>query len=199
MKKKVLLFLMLFALYLSLVQICVYADDYHFRNTKWQMSVEEVMAAEGTYPIYDTNEPPLHAIGYKDNVMGKNVYITYSLLNNKLWKTMYILNEKYTNSNLYISDYKAFQRILIEEYGKPTSEDIIWKNDLYKDKPQQYGFAVSLGHVSYRTVWKNTNESNIFLTLKGDNYKINCTIAYYSIEMEEEVKKWKASEQKSKF
>lgn len=70
--------------------------------------------------------------------------------------------------------------MLIKKYGKTILDnDQKWFNDLYKDDYQQWGFAISLGHLSYNSSWR-TPKTKIDLVLSGDNYEISLVIEYTS-------------------
>ena len=86
------------------------------------------------------------------------------------------------------------KEILTKKYGKPIEDKQYWKKDLYKNDYQDWGFAISLGHLSYFATWQ-TNTTDIFLGLYGDNYKINLGVEYESIQLkvlEEKAKEKKA-------
>ena len=61
----------------------------------------------------------------------------------------------------------------------PFVRHIVWDNDLYKDDREEWGFAVSLGHLTYVTLWL-LNRTEVFLSLSGDNYDINLNLTYNS-------------------
>lgn len=77
------------------------AEDFTFRKTKWGMSVEQVKASEGLDVANDGD----NFIGYKTNIIGKDVLIGYYFVENMLVRSRYILAENHTNKNDYISDW----------------------------------------------------------------------------------------------
>jgi hypothetical protein len=160
------------------------ADDYDFRKTRWGMSQKEIMKSEIKKPecINCTGDGSEH-LGYRVSVLNKNVMLSYISVQDKLIATSYGLDEKHTNKNDYIEDYKDFKKALIEKYGKPKLDKITWKDNLYKDKISDWGFAVSLGHLEYLSYWE-TESTNISCSLDGDNYKIECMIIYSSKKLE---------------
>ena len=92
--------------------------------------------------------------------------------------------EKHTNKNLYINDYESLKEILTKKYGKPEIDKVIWKNDLFKSAKQDWGTAISIGHLEYFSSWE-TPTTYINLGLNGDNYKISLTLGYESRELKE--------------
>jgi hypothetical protein len=93
-------------------------------------------------------------------------------------RAKYIIIEEHTNKNDFLADRKKLEDLLSEKYGAVASKTY-WKNDLYKDKPQDYGMAVSVGHMSMYSTWKTGGEE-ITLALRGDNFKIVLNIEYSS-------------------
>jgi len=115
--------------------------------------------------------------------------------------------ENHTNENLYINDYKELKEILIKKYGEPDKKklltlygrgEIYWRDDLFKDDRSEWGFAISLGDLSYSSIWE-TPTTRIALILDGDNYEINLRIIYISRELEEWANKIIEEKAKSDF
>ncbi len=165
-----------------------------FRDTKWGMSKEEIRKIEKAKLIKEEG----NLMFYEGQVGGKICLIVYIFVQDKLVRSKYMVTEKHTNQNDYISDYKSLKELLTQKYGKPTEDDEFWKNDLYKDDYSQWGFAVSLGHHSYYTIWE-TPSTKIFDSLTGDNYRITLQIEYVSKQFKDLEKKVKEEEEKKKI
>jgi hypothetical protein len=73
--------------------------------------------------------------------------------------------------------------IVSDKYGKPSYNAPEWKNSLYKDDIEEYGFAVSLGHLSYSAGWSN-DKTRITVALYGENYKTTLLVQYVSKKYE---------------
>ncbi|TYB31291.1 MAG: hypothetical protein FXF47_04990 [Candidatus Mcinerneyibacterium aminivorans] len=169
MKKYLLIFVVLiFVVGLS-------AEDYDFRNVNWGMSKTEVKRREDAKLFQDKST----SLAYKTQLKNHDALLVYNFWNNKLAGSAYSIIDNYLNKNNYIEDYKELKRLLEKKYGNPSYEDIIWKNDLYKDDPSHYGMAISVGHLIYTSRWK-TNSEKIVIILDGENYKVSLMIAYYS-------------------
>ena len=156
------------------------SDNTHFRNAKWGMSMQEVKITEESEPVYENNE----IIVYEDSLIQLPVEAVYLFVDNKLTRAKYMFNQKHTNENDFISDYKSLNNALRNKYGKPKEEDHFWSDDLYKDTPTDWGFALSLGHHSYFTEW-DTKDTEILSALHGDNYEISMVVEYYSKELKD--------------
>lgn len=161
-----------------------FADEHAFRKTKWGMSIAQVKSSE-PLEVVEENE---NLLGYKTIVIGKDVFVVYFFVDNKLVRSRYVLAESHTNKNDFIKDYNDFKEILIKKYGQPKKDQSLWKNDLYKDDYSDWGTAISLGHLIYFSGWE-TQDTEIHNVLLGENYDISCIIEYSSKELNEIEKK----------
>ena len=168
--------------------------QYDFRKANWGMSRKEVKATEGKEPDSELDD----SLVYYVKIDGDDYLCGYTFLEDKLYNTGYVFIGEHSNKNDYIRDYKNLKEILTKKYGKPWSDRTTWDNDLFKDDRSQWGLAVSIGHLSYGTLW-DTPKTYITLGLSGDNYEISLLVAYDSIELKEWVKKIKEEKAKSKF
>ena len=149
------------------------AQDFDFRKTRWGMSKEEVIQSEGKKPI---NEVATQ-IYYSDFILDRKVLVLYTIINNKLRVGGYILEDEHTDKNIYIDDYNDFKEVLIDKYGSPMSDEVIWHNSLYINDTQRWGLAVSMGHLEYQCRWE-TERNVLILGLHGDNNEVSLHIAY---------------------
>ena len=154
-----------------------FADNYDFRKAKWGMSMAQVKASESL--SIKNKDKDKDVLIYKTKILNNNVALVYSFINDKLVSGHYVVEEKHSNKNDYIADYKDFKKILTKKYGKPKMDRTMWKDDLYKSDVSSWGMAVSIGHLVYGSSWE-TDETKINDTLLGDNYQISLIIAYVS-------------------
>jgi len=152
-------------------QVSSGSEKYDFRKTNWGMSKEQVKATENKKPNLEED----NVLAYKVKINGDDYFCAYSFLKDKLHNAGYAIAEKHTNRNLYIDDYKKLKELLIKQYGRPLTDRTTWDRS-------EWGFAVSLGHLSYGATWE-TSATYITLGLNGDNYKINLLLAYDSKEL----------------
>ena len=155
-----------------------WGENYDFRNTKWGMPLEEVLASEININPFEKNE---NIIRYKTQILGKNVELLYLFANNKLIGSAYKLDDNYINSRHFINTYKEFKVSLIKKYGQPKKETTNWLDDTYRGVRSKWGLAVSLGHLEYSALWETPN-TKISSSLKEENHNILCFIEYKSIE-----------------
>ena len=138
------------------------------QGTHWGMSIDQVLALEGKPAVRETSEG-MEIIGYQKKVIDKDCLVGYLFVDNKLFKTQYNFVERHANKSQYLEDYEKVKTLVAERYGKPEGEAVDWNNSHYKNDTNNWGTALSLGHVEYRSRWL-TSESEIILSLfKVDN------------------------------
>jgi hypothetical protein len=160
-----------------------------FRKTTWGMSPQEVEAVE-TAKFVDKNET---FYMYEGNVGGLDDNIVYQFAKNKLVGAASKFSVTHSNKTEFINDYNDLKDILIKKYGKPDEDEKFWYDDLFKDHPQDWGMAIATGDLAYQSIWED-KKNKILLLLKGDNYEVELSITYKSVELQyllEEEKKAK--------
>jgi hypothetical protein len=166
-----------------------------FRKVSWGMTREQVKAVESS-KLFKEDERGLF---YTSELSGFGaVMIGYIFAQGKLVRASYVSEVRHTNSNAFIDDFKTIGSILSEKYGKPESDDVVWLDDLYKDDPDNWGMAVSAGHLVYEAVWR-TKTTKILEKLKGDNFEVTLIVQYTSRELEGLEEARDKEKQKSEF
>jgi len=129
-------------------------------------------------------------VAYRTSIIGKDVFVVYLFTDNQLTRAKYVLAESHSNKNDFITDYNDFKEILKKKYGNPSKDEVLWRNDLYKDDYSDWGTAISLGHLLYFSTWE-TKDTKIASILTGENFDVTCAIEYSSKRLEELEKKAK--------
>ncbi len=160
-----------------------------FRVAKWGESKESIMKKEGKADVANNKDIYL----FSDFVAGKSCDVAYIFTNNKLSMAKYIFKPDHTNKNDYIKDYRELVSLLSEKYGETSYDAPEWHNTLYKDNYEDYGFAVSLGHLSYSAGWVGQT-TDIMIVLYGENYNINLVVQYISKKFEQSMEKEQRNE-----
>ncbi len=171
-----------------------WAENYNFRNTRWGMTQEEVIASETMVPI----EKEKDMIKYKTQILEKNVELLYVFAQNKLLGASYILDENYLNSEQFIQTYVLFKKELIKKYGQPNKDITHWENDAFKKDRSKWGIALSLGYLEYFTFWE-TPVTTVSCGLKEKNYQVLCSVEYWSLEFSNLLDKNKNGERPDPF
>lgn len=169
-------------------------SGFNFRKTRWGMTQAQVKASEKGKPTVD-NETELD---YLDTVDNLEANVGYIFVDDKLVNAGYLILEKHTNDNMYITDYNGIKEILTRKYGSPIKDQVGWKNNLYRDDPEQYGFAVSVGHLVMNSEW-DTPDTHIQLTLHGDNFKVSLIVIYSSKKLKSLMESKEASDEEKDF
>lgn len=162
-------------------------EQSNYRNTIWGMTKDEVKQIEGLSSLSLTEDRSDYIAYEKDKIVGLPATIVYCFDDNqKLWRGVYNFSGiKHTNKNLYIDDYDALVDGLTKVYGSPSYNERYWSDDLYEDDPEDWGFAISCGDVSFVAEWE-TPETDIWIRLSGDDYTVKLAIYYDSLTYERE-------------
>jgi len=148
---------------------------FSFRRSKWGMNLSDVKGTELGTPKYDKEG----LLVYSDKISGFNSDVVYIFIKNQLVRAKYLFKNEHSNKTDFIEDYKTIKNGLIKKYGASILDKNIWKNDLYKSDPDEWGMAIAVGHLQYYTLWE-TEDTKVLLFLDGDNYKISFGIEYAS-------------------
>lgn len=144
-----------------------------FRNVNWGASPQEVKIVEKVSLVSETSR----LLVYRGRLANLNAVFGYHFVNGRLCRGSYMFEEKHTNRNAYISDYERINTLLKKKYGEPIVDYSRWLNDLYRDDSQQWGLAVSIGHLGFITEWA-TERTHIKHMLNGDNFKVTHGLIY---------------------
>jgi len=153
------------------------------------MTQEEVKQAEEL----ELMEEESNYLGYRTTLADLKCNILYIFTNNTLTRTKYWFIAEHSNENDYISDYNKIQKLLKNKYGEPEEDQEYWKNNLYKDDYDQWGLAISIGHLVYYCEW-DSPETIVQHGLYGENYSISHAIEYKGKEYIDFEKKEKEKE-----
>lgn len=169
----------LFVVVLALISFTTFAQT-DFRKAKWGMSKLQIKKIESAELVAEAED----VILYSSKLASLETDVGYSFVGGKLIVGSYRLTEKHTNKNDYIRDYETLKGLLTKKYGSPIVDKITWKNDLYKGDIQDYGMAISIGHLTYFCKW-TTDRTEIIFVLYGDNYEVSNALKYSSIELKD--------------
>jgi hypothetical protein len=107
---------------------------------------------------------------YLRNLADHGVLEGYEFHHESLVRGQYILLQRPLNGlNEFIGYYRTLKEQLTNTYGRPTKDQTVWDNDLYKPVPDYWGVAVLIGHLHYHATWE-TAEGTITLELTGNQH-----------------------------
>jgi len=157
-------------------------DEKDFRGFHWGVTFNEIKEREASRLVSEDDQQLVY-----DGILGNwQVQIAYDFVAGQLAQGSYSLLETHSNRNDFITTFDRIKELLIKKYGKPIDE-AIWKNNLYRDDPQEWGLAISIGHLNFRAKWNLVN-TEIILFLTGENYELANYIFYYSKELSGKLK-----------
>lgn len=179
-----------------------------FRQAHWGMTAEEVKHSETVeLQAAERSETGVDILLGTSSVAEMPCAIIYEFAENKLVSANYeilgkipgaVPTKRHTADNKYLDDYETIKGILSEKYGTPLGDETTWRNPLYRDDPSQYGFAVSLGHLSKLAVWQ-TPTTRVAEVISGDNYDITIVVRYQSLALLDLAEKARKAKAKSPF
>jgi hypothetical protein len=164
--------------------LSVHSQENDFRKTNWGMTKEDVKSTENKDIIDEVLDATEEVIVYKDQISSFDCFIGYIFVKNKLASAGYYINEEHSNKNAYIDDYEKLKDLLSKKYGDPINDDVVWRDDFYKKDKSDWGLAISIGDLIYKSFWE-TPTTEIELLLSGDNYNIELGIKYTSKELKD--------------
>ena len=142
-----------------------------FRGVEWGMSEETVVRLEDGQPLPLTWEG-LHYLVMPGTVPAR---VQTQFEDNKLYAASYSFLRKRAASREFIREFEAVNKSLKGLYGEPVRDETIWIDRLYEHKPQEWGFAVRIGHLKVFARWE-TGRSYISHIMYGRSYRISHSI-----------------------
>jgi len=157
----------------SLVDLIKNDNEFDFRKVRWGMTKKEVMGSEGARLLKNEDT----RIEYVISLFGYDCNVTYLFINGKLSTANLQIRQPHVDPSLYYDDYKKLKEYLAPLYGNSLSDKCDWKNEMYRGDESKWGFAVSLGFLTCRTLWHN-ERTQITLTISGSNHQITTNLEY---------------------
>lgn len=149
------------------------APNFKVRNVEFGMSMDQVLKSEKEEPSQNEAD----SLAYIVSLNNHEYNLVYYFIDDKLYQVLYSFNEELANNNNYIDVYNDMKTKLSSKYGTALIDKQSWKDDIFKNDPDNYGLAIASGHLSYLAEW-DTNSIQIGLLLSGEKYKINFFIMY---------------------
>ena len=159
--------------------LCASAEEeFTFRNgIKFGMSKSEVKALEEGTPAEEQSDAVLYA---NQEAAGKDASVVYYFEDGKLYLILVVFKEEHSNDNLFIDDFEDVDEALKTKYGTPYIDaKKMWSDDTYQSDPNDWGFAVRVGDLTYMTLFSICDGTvEIMHALSGDNYEADHMLAY---------------------
>jgi hypothetical protein len=162
---------------ITLIDIIKNSGDDDFRIVQWGMSVAEVKRSESAKLLIESQSQ----LEYEADFLGYTCKIIYYFIKSRLQRAELLISQEHTDPSRYYKDFENLIRYLNPIYGTTQSDTRDWKNDMYKNDRSRWGFAISIGFLTCKTVWNN-KRSQVSLNISGGNHKIKTNLEYISVE-----------------
>ncbi|MFZ4547994.1 MAG: hypothetical protein ACOYN4_11195 [Bacteroidales bacterium] len=167
-------------LIIFMISISLNAQDApDFRTLNWKMTQQQVKAKEKGLVLQESTNDELV---YSGTVLNKDAFIFYDFIDNQLSSAYFGFTINNVSKNKYVEDFNIIKEKLIAKYGQPNEDITEWRENLYKDDPDNIGMAIACEHVVYRTVWYQ-DKTAINLLMTGKEFKISISLYYQSVDL----------------
>lgn len=164
------------AFVISITTLPAMAAD--FRSAEFGMSPDQVRASEPGVEWIESGD----RLGFETRIGTVDALAVYEFTDDRFSTAMYTVTEEHVNKTLFIDDYRELAGLLEQKYGKPDEDETVWRNDLYRDDPSDWGTAVGVGHLTMYKQW-HTETTDVSIVLFGDNFEVHVQIAYQSRDL----------------
>ncbi len=161
---------------IGLVSASVYPAD--FRSATWGMTMNEVKALHPGEIA--ANQKP-KSVNFDGKLAGLDVLIFYNFdEQGALFQAGYLANTTHTDESGYIADYEKLNALLQRKYPQSAKPEMTWKKRLFEARPERWGRAVMLGHLTYE--WRyDTENARILHQLTGERRNITHVLRYEAV------------------
>lgn len=173
------------ALFISLIwglTASAQPDEIKFRGHEWGESQESVIETETKgmtegvdFAVMDDNS--LLIANGSVSIFDCSISFDFNE-DNQLYSGIYVLTEKHANDYTYYEDFNTLEKALISVYGEPQISQDRWKDDLYKDDPDEIGIAIAAEHLVLYREWDAKDGSSCILSCYGNNFQISNVLFY---------------------
>lgn len=136
----------------------------------WGSSMEKIISLEGE-PKEKKATEDLVILEYQRDLKDYMAFIEFIFIENKLiqihvefWQISGLKNEP-------LRDYEKIKNCLSANFGSPLVDNVHWAKPTFQYDELSWGYAVSLGHLSYQSKWA-TSDLELQLQLRGENRTI---------------------------
>lgn len=139
-----------------------------FRGIPWGSERTSILATESQPPVDESAD----SLVFDVQMLDLSYVAVHGLNDGRLVRGSLIQTSRHSSDNHFLGDYDSIVQLLTRKYGAPQESNIYWIDDLYKDEPDSWGFAVAAGHHSRFTRWV-LPDTEIIAGLHGDNHEIS--------------------------
>lgn len=175
------IFLRLIFLVLAVLTCCAFPaaarEISPLRHFVWGASAEDVRKFE-TATFYKKDETSEY---YVEPLNGYNRTIRYDFRDGKLWRGYYGYNRLHNPDPLEIMRQAVDFRMALEQiYGKPTTNELVWRRTGYSKDSRWLSAAMRAGDVKVQVTWVLPGTKVVMESYNnGDFYEMNYTAEQY--------------------
>lgn len=146
------------------------------RKLRWGMKTSRVKELETADFIGFAKD----TMRFWENVDGFDNKISYIFENDTLVEAICLVSRKTIDPADYNREYINLRLYLENLYGAMLYEHNNFTNQMYKDKPNMWGFAISLGFLERRAIWQRGNTKTVVVS-SGGGHAIDTQISMRQI------------------
>jgi hypothetical protein len=137
-----------------------------YRNFIWGVSPQDVKKFEKA-AFYKEENGSLYFLEMRNKT---RVLLRYDFQDGKLWRARHEYVELFNSTphNL-LSNILAEEESLSKIYGSPVRQQLIWKDDLYKNYPQFWGRAYGSRDLRFETQWQKDDTQVVLESYRNAN------------------------------
>lgn len=152
----------------------------HFRNARWGMTRDEVIASEGRQP----DQTGQNTLAYLTQVEGLDAVAVYVFTEGRLTAAVYAIDTSYISAANAVRHYARLKEWLSSVYGEPAVDRDVWATSLMRGLISE-GLAVEMGLLSKVAEW-TTEHTAVRLSLSGRAFGVDLLVQYESrVQLEE--------------
>jgi hypothetical protein len=146
-----------------------------YQCAKWGMSINQVKKC---FPNQEWKTISTHPdiLMFKHKIDNENAYFGFKFKDNKLYQVRILLDIEAIKNSTYLEKFNKLEKFLENKYGAPQKKYRKAISNPFIDKAT----LIAAGQGYYQTFWK-TQETEILLTLIGENGKLLLSIQYSGI------------------
>lgn len=149
-----------------------------FRSVPWGATADEIKQRMKGKPAIDRDD----LIVYQEQLNTSEAGCCFIMVGGRFVRGKYVLTEEHVNDNLFLSDFDGVDALLTKKYGTPGDSRKLWRDDLYKDRQDDWGMAVKTGRLTVCSQWR-VEKVTITHMLRGDNFEVEHGIEYHHTDM----------------
>ncbi len=160
------------------------------------MTPAQVMATETAKPSAVRTDKAEAIVQYDSmSFAGLTGRVVYIFAEDKLVRVKFFFDAEHRDENEFIGDFRTVEPLLLEKYGKATTDRAMWEDDQTQQEPRSYldqdratatgifpsdtnvGLAVSLGHLKLVTE-RESGRTRVLHVLIGADHRITHQVEF---------------------